>query len=202
MSEMIRILLVDDEEQFVLNSARLLRPGVLRWPPASTAWPPAIQPAAVPGFMITRKKIKQAIGAISQRDPEAGYSLKEMLGMGRIDPPRGPDQAPDKDHFSFLFENQAVLVPKFQYFSAVSAALEQRLLIKYGELARRQELAQKKGFSDFRRAALDMRQAGLRFLVDHEIEHALSGLRKKLGPRPGSAPDKDLLSLLEKIRAE
>ncbi|GAI98462.1 unnamed protein product, partial [marine sediment metagenome] len=57
--------------------------------------------------MIKRENIKQAIDAISERDPEIGYSLNEMLGTGQIDVPL------QGDDLHFLFDRQKVPINKF-----------------------------------------------------------------------------------------
>jgi len=67
--------------------------------------------------MIKRENIKQAIDAISERDPEIGYSLNEMLGTGQIDVPLQGDE------LHFLFDRQKVpinnssILTKGQYLS-------------------------------------------------------------------------------------
>lgn len=87
--------------------------------------------------MLKRENIKQAIDAISERDPEIGYSLNEMLGTGQIDVPL------QGDDLHFLFDRQKVPINKFLYFNEGTAPIEQGLLIKYGEMTKKQELQDK-----------------------------------------------------------
>lgn len=138
--------------------------------------------------MIKREKLKQAIDAIAGRDPEIGYSLNEMLGAGLIDAP-APDQpttlGPDP---YFLFQNQKTVVRKYRFFTEDVAALEERLLIKYGELVRTHELQHHGDSLNYRDAAVKVRDAGLRLLVAHEIDLLLDRLGKA---SPVAAPVTD-----------
>jgi len=130
--------------------------------------------------MITREKIKQAIDAISSRDPEIGYSLNEMLGMGQIDVPSAHGDAFQGDNFSFLFENKKIPIKKFQYFNDGIVVIEERLLIEYGELVKKQELLKKGDSINFQHAVMEIQEAGLKLMVTHEINYALTKSRKKL----------------------
>lgn len=177
--------------------------------------------------MLKRENIKQAIDAISVMEPEIGYSLNEMLSTGQINVPSSSGETSQGDSLSFLFDNQKVLVNKYQYFSAGVVILEERLLIKFGELAKKHELLSTRDTLNYRQAALEIRQAGLRLLVTYEIDYALARLRRSLaeegigtGPRTGgSGPGKgaprltkkgrnniefyqELISFLEKIKDE
>lgn len=146
--------------------------------------------------MIKREHIKQAIDAISSRDPDIGYSLDEMLGMGLIDIPSG-EEARDKDNFFFLFDGEKVLVNKVLFFNEGIVPVEQGLLIKYGELAKKQELQEKGDARGFRDAYGEIHRSGLRTAVVHEIDHALARLRKKDAASPGHS---ELASFLETLK--
>ncbi len=138
--------------------------------------------------MIKREIIKQAIDAISRRSPDIGYSLDEMLGVGLIDAPPKSDMTVDGDEFWFLFENQIVPVTKYVYIHEATVPIEQSLLIKYGETLKKQELEDEGNHLDYRVVAREIRSAGLRFMVTHEIDYALARLRESLG-RPESRAD-------------
>ena len=47
--------------------------------------------------MIKRETLKQAIDAISARDPEIGFTLSDWLSMGRIDAPDPKTSVPATD---------------------------------------------------------------------------------------------------------
>jgi hypothetical protein len=87
--------------------------------------------------MIKRENIKQAIDAISKREPEIGYSLDEMLGTGKIDIPSQADVSPRGEDLYFFFDKEKVSINKFLYFNEGSVPIEQGLLIKYGEMIKR-----------------------------------------------------------------
>ncbi len=123
--------------------------------------------------MLKRENIKQAIDAISERAPEIGYSLNEMLGMGQIDVPA------EGDGLYFLFDKQKVQVNKFLYFNEGTVPIEQGLLIKYGEMTKKQELQNKDHPPNYMQAAMEIQKAGLRLMVTHEIDYALTRLRKR-----------------------
>ena len=122
--------------------------------------------------MLKRENIKQAIDAISERAPEIGYSLNEMLGMGQIDVPT------EGDELYFLFEKQKVSINKFLYVNEGTVPIEQGLLIKYGELSKKQELQSKEDPPNYMQAALEIRKAGLTLMVTHEIDYAIARVRK------------------------
>jgi acetoin utilization deacetylase AcuC-like enzyme len=127
--------------------------------------------------MIKRENLKQAIDATSKRDPEIGYSLDTMLGAGEI---AGPASAAPVDNGSglyFIFKDQIVPIRKFLFFHEGTIPLEQQLLIKYGELAKKQELEESTAPLDYRRAAEEIQAAGLKVMVDHEIDHAIARTR-------------------------
>ncbi len=135
--------------------------------------------------MLKREHIKQAIEAISERAPEIGYALDETLGMGRITVPQNPAEAVDGDNFFFWFEDQRATVKKFIYFNAGTVGIEERLLVKYGELTEKQLLQSHDGKLDFRAAATGIRRGGLKFMVTHELDFAIQrvqGLMGKLAP--------------------
>ena len=128
--------------------------------------------------MIKREHIKQAIDAISRRDPEIGYTLDEMLAMGLIDP-LPPDEASEHNgDFYLLFDNIPVTIKRFIFFQEGTVPIEQRLLIKYGELITRQKLLEKGDEISLRDAARELRLAGVRLMVTHEIDYAIARLQK------------------------
>ena len=158
--------------------------------------------------MLKRENIKQAIDAISERDPEIGYSLNEMLGTGQIDVPL------QGDDLHFLFDRQKVPINKFLYFNEGTVPIEQGLLIKYGEMTKKQELQNKDHPPNYMQAAMEIQKAGLRLMVTHEIDYALTRLRKRsetLETNTGltdcghtgmesALPDAGLISVLEEIK--
>ena len=73
----------------------------------------------------------------------------------------------------FLFKGQPVFVKKYLYFREGTFPLEQQLLIKYGELAKKRELQEGPGPVDYRSAARQIRQAGVELVVGHEIDYAV-----------------------------
>ena len=148
--------------------------------------------------MIKREHIKQAIDAISAREPDIGYSLDEMLGMGLIDIPSG-DDGKEGENFFFLFNGERVLVNRVLFFNEGVVPIEQGLLIKYGELVKKQELEHKGDSRGFREAFSDIHRFGLRTAVLHEIDYALNRLRKKMGEDP-SPMQADLVALLENLK--
>jgi hypothetical protein len=130
--------------------------------------------------MIKREHIKQAIDAISSQNPEIGYSLDEMFGMGLIDvPSRTGDAASGEEPF-FLFEGERVTVNKVLFFERGTAPIEQGLLIKYGELVKREELQERSETIRYQEAWQEIHTAGLKSAVNYEIDRAIAQLKRKL----------------------
>jgi len=155
--------------------------------------------------MIKRENIKQAIDAIWARDAEIGYSLDEMLGMGQIDVPSANTETTERDEYYFLFDEEKVFVNKFLYFNEGIVPIEQGLLIKYGEMTKKQALLNRKDPIDYMQAVREIRETGLRLLVTHEIDYAIARLRKRLGsPESDSSlpMDKHFISFLEKVKQD
>lgn len=152
--------------------------------------------------MIKRENIKQAIDAISKRDPEIGYSLNEMLGTGKIDIPSRGDVSTRGEDPHFFFDKEKVSINKFLYFNEGTVPIEQGLLIKYGEMIERQELQNRKETRDYKQTVSEIRRAGLEFMVKHEIDFALDRLKK-----PHRVPEKNqknegLISFLEGLKQD
>ncbi|MGD2127048.1 MAG: hypothetical protein PVG99_13265 [Desulfobacteraceae bacterium] len=140
--------------------------------------------------MIKREHIKQAIDAISNRNPEIGYSLDEMLGMGVIDVPSRSDDASTEDDLFFLFEGDRVLVNRVLFFDEGTVPIEQGLLIKYGELVKRQELEDGKEPIKFPDALREIHAAGLRLAVTHEIDRTIACIGKRLAGLEGEGDER------------
>ena len=128
--------------------------------------------------MIKREHIKQAIDAISRRDPEIGYTLDEMLAMGLIDTLPPAEASEHNGDFYLLFDNIPVTIKRFIFFQEGTVPIEQRLLIKYGELVTRQKLLEKRRDISLQDAAGELRIAGVRLMVIHEIDYAITRLQK------------------------
>ena len=127
--------------------------------------------------MIKREHIKQAIDEITLRSPEVGYSLDELLGVGRINI-LPPDQAiAENGDFRFLFQDEILTVRRFLFINYGHLPIEQQILIKFGEMRKRREVLDAGIGISYRTAAEEVRTAGLRFLVDYEIDLALEQLR-------------------------
>ncbi|MCU0593156.1 MAG: hypothetical protein MUC57_17005, partial [Desulfobacterales bacterium] len=150
--------------------------------------------------MIKREHIKQAIDAISVREPTIGRTLDELLGMGRIET---VDSAEGSDtDFYFLFDKERVRVKKFIFINEGTAPIERGLLIKYGELLRKRELIEgRRGERDFLRAARDVRRAGLRLMVAYEIENAIQRARRLSDAVAAGGAD-ERLALLSRLKTE
>ena len=127
--------------------------------------------------MITREHIKSAIDQIAGRDYEIGYTLEKMLASGQIDSTPAPRSKTSTDLF-FLFQNRKVPIRAHQFFNEGTVPLEERLLINYGELVEKQKFLEKGAALNYRQASLDIHEAGLRRLIDHEVDFALARCRK------------------------
>jgi hypothetical protein len=143
--------------------------------------------------MIKKEHIKQAIDQIAGRSPEIGYSLDEMLGMGIIDSPSDPAGPEDTENFHFLFDGEKVLVNRVLLFNEGTVPIEQGLLLKYGELLRKQELQEKGPAFSYREASQKIHEAGLRLVVTHEIDYAIARIQKQTSSQT-------LISRLETIK--
>jgi acetoin utilization deacetylase AcuC-like enzyme len=124
--------------------------------------------------VIKREHIKQAIDAIAARAPDIGRALDDLFGMGRIDVPPGTGEAAGDTDFHFRFDTEKVRVKKFLFINEGTAPIERGLLIKYGELLRKRELTGSQARRDFLGAAREVRRAGLKLMVAHEIDLALA----------------------------
>ncbi|MBN1104508.1 MAG: hypothetical protein JXL84_13905 [Deltaproteobacteria bacterium] len=163
----------------------------------------------LPQSMIRREHIKRAIDGISKRNPEIGYSLDEMLGMGLIDVAPEAEQDLDRENYFFLFEGEKVLVNRVLFFDEGTVPIEQGLLIKYGELLKRHELEEKGAAVDFRKAFREIHEAGLRLVVTYEIDRAVSRIKKRLEQSKGDGESgkaekfsKGLIRLLEEVKED
>jgi hypothetical protein len=158
--------------------------------------------------MIKREHIKQAIDAISRHSPEIGYSLDQMLGMGVIDIAAGTDQAIDGDNLHFVFDGEKVLVNKVLFFNEGIVPIEQGLVIKYGELVRKQELQDKSKSFSYRDASAEIHQAGLKLAVIYEIDLAIRRLRRDLEDHQSPSSENrqrqigDLIASLEAVKKD
>ncbi len=134
--------------------------------------------------MIKRENIKQAIDAIGERSPAIGRALDELLGVGRIETVDPSAAASADTDFYFLFDKQKVRVKKFIFIHEGTAPIERGLLIRYGELLRKRELIETRREKDFIAAAREVRAAGLRLMVEHEIDAAIERARRPAGTGP------------------
>ena len=130
--------------------------------------------------MIKKEHIKQAIDQIAKRSPDIGYSLDEMLGMGVIDSPSEPAGPAETENFHFLFDGEKVLVNRVLFFNEGTVPIEQGLLIKYGELAKKHELEDKGSTFSYKDASQKIHEAGLRLVVTHEIDYAIARVEQQL----------------------
>jgi hypothetical protein len=153
--------------------------------------------------MIKREHIKQAIDAIARRSPEIGYSLDQMLGMGVIES-AAADQAMDGDNLHFVFDGEKVLVNRVLFFNEGIVPIEQGLVIKYGELVRKQELQDKSDSFSYRDASAEIHRAGLKLVVTYEIDYAIRRLRRELEDKqsvPSETGKKQIEQLIASLEA-
>ena len=151
--------------------------------------------------MIKREHIKQAIDAISGRAPDIGRALDELLGVGRIGTAAQPEDPAIDTDFHFFFDKEKVRVQKFIFINEGTAPIERGLLIKYGELLRKRELIESRRERDFLRAAREVRAAGLRLMVAHEIDAAIERARRlSEGGAPGGADSR--IAVLSGLKSE
>jgi len=154
--------------------------------------------------MIKREHIKQAIDAIARRSPDIGYSLDQMLGMGVIDTAADSDQAVEGDNLHFVFDDEKVLVNRVLFFNEGIVPIEQGLVIKYGELVRKQELQDKTDSFKYRDASADIHRAGLKLVVTYEIDYAIRRLRRELEDKqspPSEGRQKQIHHLIASLEA-
>jgi len=154
--------------------------------------------------MIKREDLRHAIQAIARTDPETGYALDDLLSADRIsvyEP--APDENLPSNPF-FLFNNEKVPVNKVAYFMNGIVPIEQQLLVKYGELREKQELTESGRVEDYRKAAEQVRLAGLATAVNHEIDWAIARVKERLNEiRPGreTCVREHFQSLVERFEA-
>lgn len=154
--------------------------------------------------MIKREHIKQAIDAIARNKPEIGYSLDEMLGMGVIDIAPSVEEGLEGDNFCFFFDGEKVLVNRVLFFNEGTVPIEQGLMIKYGELVKRQDLQQEVRSFNFKEASGEIRRAGLKLVVTYEIDCAINRLRRELEDRPSSSSEsrrKQISALVDSLES-
>jgi acetoin utilization deacetylase AcuC-like enzyme len=134
--------------------------------------------------MLKKETLKQAIDAIAARDPEIGYSLLELFCAGHIDVEDGG--GPDGGGLAYYtFNRQRVPVRNMDLFLEGPALLEQSLLIRYGEMFRKQALSSSGRSDAFAVAGESIRSAGLARLVEYEVRRAADRLGKEPEP-PGN----------------
>ena len=127
--------------------------------------------------MLKKEHIKQAIEAISKRSTEIGYALDELMSQDAIRPVSVHPESLSEEDFYFTFNGQLARVKRVIFFNQGTAPIEERLLIKYGEMITQQQFMQEKGKLNFLDTAKAIRSAGLQFLVAHEIDYALERMQ-------------------------
>jgi hypothetical protein len=127
--------------------------------------------------MLKKEHIKQAIDAISQRDAEIGHALDELWSRGVISPSSTLASNTTDHDLHFIFDGHPARVKRVLFFDRGSAPIEERLLIKYGEMVKQHQLTTTAGELSFLEAARAVREAGLRFLVGHEIDFAIERMK-------------------------
>jgi hypothetical protein len=92
--------------------------------------------------MLKKEDIKQAITAIAARNAEIGYALDELFGMGKIHLASPDAEIPAGEDFLFIFDERPVAVKRVLFFNQGTVPIEERLLIKYGEMIMQHQLSQ------------------------------------------------------------
>jgi hypothetical protein len=113
-----------------------------------------------------------------------------MLGMGLIDVPAGMEDAASGEDLFFLFEGEKVEVNRVLFFEEGTVPIEQGLLIKYGELVKREELRDRLEPVRYRGAGEEIHAAGLKSAVTYEIDRATAGLKKRVEAAAGEGRQK------------
>jgi acetoin utilization deacetylase AcuC-like enzyme len=126
--------------------------------------------------MIKREHIKQAIEAIASRDKEMGYVLDELLGSGRIRVPE-PDREQETFDPIFYLDNDKIIIKRISFFLDGLVPIEQRLVVKFGEFLKKEEIQESGKTIDFLGAVQEIQMFGLDLLVQHEILYALKRLK-------------------------
>ncbi len=128
--------------------------------------------------MIRHEDLRNAIDSVCKRDPEIGFTLNELITARHIGLPVDYDQ--NAGDPCFLFENDRVFVRKVSFFTHGSAPIEDRLVMKYGELAEKHAIENASDPIDYFAAAKRIRQAGLDCLVRFEIRRAIELLNDEI----------------------
>ncbi len=123
--------------------------------------------------MLKKETLKQAIDAISARDSEIGYSLSELFSAGRIDVEEDDGRGDDCGLAWYLFNDQRIPVRNMDLFLEGSAHIEQSLLIRYGEMFRKQAISRSGNPPAYTGVEVSIRNAGLTQLVRYEILRAM-----------------------------
>jgi acetoin utilization deacetylase AcuC-like enzyme len=148
--------------------------------------------------MLKKEILKQAIDAIAANDSEIGYSLVELFGTGRIDVGDEAAQAASGEGYHYIFDGRQVPLKKINYFLEGSAAVEQSLLVRFGEMAQKQALVSATGPVNYTKADHLIRTAGLKHLVRYEIKRACGLFENADHVDPGTKAGQ----LLGKLRDE
>jgi hypothetical protein len=149
--------------------------------------------------MLKKEHIKQAIEAIAKRDAEIGYTLDELLSMDRIHPAGSSTRAWHREATTTLFSTTTRLRSESIFFSiSGTVPIQERLLVHYGRNAHAAPTLSKRRQPELYEAVAGaIREAGLRLLVNMEIDLALAsscsdavvgthGLDPSMGGRTGA----------------
>lgn len=149
--------------------------------------------------MIRLEDLRNAIDSISEHDPEIGYALYELMSTNQIGLPS--DTAKDISDPCFIFEGERVYIRKVSFFNHGIAPLEERLVLKYGEIAEKHRIEESSKPLDYFEAVRRIREAGLVCLVRFEVKRAMSKLQKRLqANRSGHKESSSLIELkIEKL---
>lgn len=122
--------------------------------------------------MIKREHLKMAIDAIYAVDRESGYGLRELFDAARISIPATEDSHARSSGgwgFHYYFEGERVDIPKTSFVAEGISTLEQSLVLKLGELREKQIRSVDWVSGNVRQLARDIRRAGSKLVVDHEL---------------------------------
>ena len=145
--------------------------------------------------MITKDLLHRAVSAVSSRDSEIGYGLTELLRTGSITASESRD---GKEQY-FYFEGEKVPVNSAGIFNHGTEPVEERLVIKYGELAEKYRLQTRGTHVDYLSEVKKIQQAGIETLVNFEIGRAAAGVKKNKSALIKKTDIKFVESILESL---
>ena len=148
------------------------------------------------GIMIDREQLIAAATAIGDRAAEAATPLRELLAAGRL------TAVADAPLPTFRLDGQTHVVRRHQWIHQGQPALEERLVVAFGEWRHLQGAGRGESDRQHERLLRAARREGLQDALEDALDLALEQARQRLVANPADGDLAARLTLLEDLAGE